>query len=272
MRQEKYVLILIAILFSSLCYSQITLSGFIEDYASKERLVGVNIFDTKNKVGTSSNSFGFYSLTLPKNDTIKIVFSYVGYNKQVIEIKTNTSKELNIQLISGLELNEIVVTGERNSVTPQIGILQVPVKQLQLVPSLMGETDLMRAFQLLPGVQGGKEGTSGIYVRGGSPDQNLMLLDDMPVYYVNHILGFISVFNSDAIKNIDLYKGGFPARYGGRLSSIIDIRMKEGNMTGFAGNVTIGLLTSKFTLEGPIKKDKTSFILSARRSLFDLFT
>jgi hypothetical protein len=273
MRKAKYFFSLIAISISSLCYSQhITLSGFIEDCASKERLVGVNVFDAKNKVGTSSNSFGFYSLSLPKNDTIKIVFSYIGYNKQVTEIKTIANKELNIQLLSGLELNEIVVTGERNSVSQQIGILQVPVKQLQLVPSLIGETDLMRAFQLLPGVQGGKEGTSGIYVRGGSPDQNLMLLDDMPVYYVNHIAGFISVFNSDAIKNIDFYKGGFPARYGGRLSSIMDIRMKEGNMTGFAGSISIGLLTSSFTLEGPIKKDKTSFILSARRSFFDLFT
>lgn len=271
MSQAKFVLFIIAISLSSLCYSQITLSGFIEDHTSKERLVGVNIFDTKNKNGTTSNSFGFYSLSLPKNDTIKIVFSYIGYNKQVIEVKTNTNKELNIQLISGLELNEIVVTSEKSAVT-QIGIIQVPIKQLQLVPSLMGETDLMRAFQLLPGVQGGKEGTSGIYVRGGSPDQNLMLLDDMPVYYVNHIAGFISVFNSDAIKNIDFYKGGFPARYGGRLSSIMDIRMKEGNMTDFAGNVSIGLLTSKFTLEGPIKKDKTSFILSARRSLLDLFS
>lgn len=272
MRQVKCVLFSIAISLSSLCYSQITLSGFVEDHLSKERLVGVNIFDTKSKIGTTSNSFGFYSLSLPKNDTIQVVFSYIGYNKQVIEVKTNTSKELNIQLISGLALNEIVVTGGKNTSAPQIGIVQVPIKQLQLVPSLMGETDLMRTFQLLPGVHGGKEGTSGIYVRGGSPDQNLMLLDDMPVYYVNHIAGFISVFNSDAIKNIDLYKGGFPARFGGRLSSIIDIRMKEGNMTNFAGNVSIGLLTSKFTLEGPIKKDKTSFILSARRSLFDLFT
>ncbi|MDO8929500.1 MAG: TonB-dependent receptor plug domain-containing protein, partial [Bacteroidota bacterium] len=144
--------------------------------------------------------------------------------------------------------------------------------QLQMVPSLMGENDLMRAFQLLPGVQGGKEGTSGIYVRGGSPDQNLVLLDDMALYYVNHIAGFISVFNPDAIKNIDFYKGGFPARYGGRLSSIMDIRMKEGNMTDFKGSLSIGLLTSKITFEGPIMKNKTSYIISVRRSPLDLFT
>jgi hypothetical protein len=272
MKKVKYVLFLIAFSLSINCYSQITLSGFIEDSNSKERLVGVNIYDTKNKVGTTSNSFGFYSLSLPSSDTIKIAFSYIGYENQVIEVITKTNIERNIQLISGLKLNEIIIKGERNSVTSPIGILQVPVKQLQLVPSLMGETDLMRAFQLMPGVQGGKEGTSGIYVRGGSHDQNLMLLDDMPVYYVNHIAGFISVFNSDAIKNIDLYKGGFPARYGGRLSSIMDIRMKNGNMTNLTGNVSLGLLTSKFTLEGPLKKDKTSFIISGRRSLFDLFT
>lgn len=137
-----------------------------------------------------------------------------------------------------------------------MSVLKIPAKQLLQIPALMGEADVTRAFQLMPGVQGGKEGTSGIYVRGGSPDQNLMLLDDIPLYYVNHIGGYVSVFNPDVIKDIKLYKGGYPARYGGRLSSIMDIRMKEGNMNEVTGNVSVGIISSKFSIEGPIKKIK----------------
>lgn len=148
----------------------------------------------------------------------------------------------------------------------------MPVRQITQIPAIMGEADVLRALQLMPGVQGGKEGSSGIHVRGGSPDQNLILLNDIPLYYVNHIGGYVSVFNPDALKSVELYKGGFPARYGGRLSSVLDLKMKDGNMVDFSGNITAGIISSKLTFEGPIRKDRTSFMISARRSLFDIIT
>ena len=255
------------------CYSQITVSGFIEDKITKERLPGVNIYDINSQQGTVSNSYGFYSISL-KGDTASIIFSMVGYKQQVSQIHPGGKEiNLNIELESGIELTEVVVTHKHKTMNnTEMSVLRIPVKQLLQTPALMGEADVMRAFQLMPGVQGGKEGTSGIYVRGGSPDQNLMLLDDIPLYYVNHIGGYVSVFNPEVIKDVKLYKGGFPARYGGRLSSIVDIRLKEGNMNEVTGNVSVGIISSKFSIEGPIKKDKTSFIFSARRSLFDVFT
>lgn len=267
--------LLLALLFfvNLACYSQITVSGFIEDENTKERLPGVNIYDIYSQQGTVTNSYGFYSITL-KESTARLIFSMVGYKQQVSQIYS-VEKEinLNIELEKGIELGEVVVTNKQKTTNnTEMSILRIPVKQLLQMPTLMGETDVMRAFQLMPGVQGGKEGTSGIYVRGGSPDQNLILLDDIPLYYVNHIGGYVSVFNPEVIKDIKLYKGGFPARYGGRLSSIMDIRMKDGNMTDVTGNVSVGIISTKFSVEGPIKKDKTSFIFSVRRSLFDVFT
>ena len=264
-----------ALLFfiNAVCYSQITVSGFIEDKNTKERLPGVNIYDIITQLGTVSNSYGFYSITL-KEGSARIIFSMVGYKQQVSQILTvGKDINLNIELESGIELAEVVVSQKQKTFNnTEMSVLKIPVKQLLQIPAIMGETDVMRAFQLMPGVQGGKEGTSGIHVRGGSPDQNLMLLDDIPLYYVNHIGGYVSVFNPEVIKDIKLYKGGFPARYGGRLSSIMDIRMKEGNMNEVTGNISVGIISSKFSIEGPIKKDKTSFIFSVRRSLFDVFT
>ena len=262
--------ILLTFLFFTnvVCYSQITVSGFIEDKNAKERLPGVNIYDINSQQGTVSNSYGFYSISL-KEDSARIIFSMVGYKQQVSQIHPG-GKEiyLNIELESGIELEEVVVTHKHKTMNnTEMSVLRIPVKQLLQTPALMGEADVMRAFQLMPGVQGGKEGTSGIYVRGGSPDQNLILLDDIPLYYVNHIGGYVSVFNPEVIKDIKLYKGGFPARYGGRLSSIMDIRMKEGNMNEITGNVSVGIISSKFSVEGPIKKDKTSFIFSVELNL-----
>lgn len=255
------------------CYSQITVSGFIEDKTTKERLPGVNIYDINSQQGTVSNPYGFYSISL-KEDSTSIVISMVGYKQKIIKvIPGNNEIKLDVGLEKGIELTEVVVTGIKgNDRKAEMSVIKIPVRQLLQTPALMGEIDVMRAFQLMPGVQGGKEGTSGIYVRGGSPDQNLMLLDDIPLYYVNHIGGYVSVFNPEVIKDIKLYKGGYPARYGGRLSSIMDIRMKEGNMNEVTGNVSVGIISSKFSIEGPIKKDKTSFIFSVRRSLFDVFT
>ncbi len=269
----RYLLPALLFFIHAVCYSQITVSGFIEDKNTKERLPGVNIYDINSLQGTVSNPYGFYSISL-KEHTTSIIFSMVGYKQQGCQIQPG-EKELilNIELESGIELSEVVVTHKQKTFNnTEMSVLKIPAKQLLQIPAIMGEADVMRAFQLMPGVQGGKEGTSGIYVRGGSPDQNLMLLDDIPLYYVNHIGGYVSVFNPDVIKDIKLYKGGFPARYGGRLSSIMDIRMKEGNMKEVAGNVSVGIISSKFSIEGPLKKDKTSFLFSVRRSLFDVFT
>ncbi len=269
----KYIFILISLFTVGIANSQTTIYGFIEDSQTKERLPGASVYDLHSKKGTVTNSFGFYSLNLPNNDSITLIFRSLGYTSQTVSLQSDTSINLNIELTSGVELSEVVVTADKNRLkNPEMSILNIPVKQISTIPALLGEVDIMRAFQLMPGVHGGQEGTSGIYVRGGSPDQNLILLDDIPLYYVNHIGGYVSVFNSEAIKNVKLYKGGFPARYGGRLSAIMDIRMKDGNMTNYSGNFSIGLISSKFTIEGPIIKGKTSFIVSARRSLFDLFT
>jgi len=269
----RRILVLLILLSSTFAYTQVIVNGFIEDSQSKERLVGVNVYDLKSKKGVISNSFGFYSISLAKSDTAKLVFSYIGYKTKYIELSTKDHSDLNISLKYGIILNEVIVTPDYSTLnSPEISNIRISIDQIKQIPAFMGEPDVLRAFQLMPGVQGGKEGTSGIFIRGGSPDQNLMLLDDIPLYYVNHIGGFISVFNPDAIKSVELYKGGFPARYGGRLSSIMDIRMKEGNMTKYSGNVSVGIISSKFTLEGPIKKEKTSFIISGRRSLYDLFT
>ncbi len=269
----RHLLLVLLFCGNTVGYSQITVSGFVEDKNTKERLPGVNIYDLYSQQGTVSNSYGFYSISL-KEDTARIIFSMVGYQQQVNQIHSREKEiNLNVELESGIELAEVVVTHKHKTFNnTEMSVLKIPVKQLLQTPALMGEADVMRAFQLMPGVQGGKEGTSGIYVRGGSPDQNLMLLDDIPLYYVNHIGGYVSVFNPEAIKDIKLYKGGFPARYGGRLSSIMDIRMKEGNMNEVTGNVSVGIISSKFSVEGPIRKDKTSYLFSARRSLFDVFT
>ncbi len=269
----KNILLIGCLLFFVSGFSQSTIYGFVEDKETKERLPGVSVYDAKSQAGTVTNSFGFYSLSLPTHDSIFLVFSSVGYESKKIALKPNASKRLNIALKRGVELPEVLVLAHKNRIkTPEISILSIPVHQISKMPALMGEADIMRTFQLMPGVQGGKEGTSGIYVRGGSPDQNQILLDDIPLYYVNHIGGYVSVFNPNAIKNVELYKGAFPARYGGKISSIMDIRMKDGNMNDYEGNVSVGLISGKFTIEGPIIKDKASFIISARRSLFDLFT
>ncbi len=249
-----------------------TLSGYIEDAETGEKLIGANIYDPEESKGTTTNVYGFYSLTLPA-DSIYLAVSYIGYETQYFKLDLKEDLTMNIKLGSGEELKEVVVTAEkydRIEEKTQMSTVSVPIQQIQKLPALLGEVDVLKALQLLPGVQSGGEGTSGLYVRGGSPDQNLILLDGTPVYNVSHLFGFFSVFNADAIKNVKLTKGGYPARFGGRLSSILEINMKEGNMNEFHGAGTIGLLASKMTFEGPIVKDKTSFIISGRRTYADL--
>ena len=269
---EKIVITVLLILLSYIStVAQITVSGYVSDNESGERLIGANVFDKKTKKGTVTNSFGFYSLRLTKSDTIILSVSYIGYKKKEIIVKKNESKTLNISLVQGNQIKEVKVTAKLNiEDRAEIGVISLPINKIKELPAIGGEPDIMKALQLMPGVQSGNEGSSGLYVRGGSPDQNLMLLDDVPLYYVNHLGGFVSTFNIDALSNVSLIKGGFPARYGSRLSSIVDIRMKDGDMKNFKAAGTLGLISSKLMIEGPIKKDTISYLISYRRFLYDL--
>lgn len=271
--QRLYTSLLGLFLLTSQVFSQsYTLSGYIQDSASGEKLIGANIYDKANLRGTTSNTYGFYSITLPGGE-YDFIFSFVGYAAQERKISFSKDQTLNISLSASVELEAVEITGQRleQSVeSSQMSTINMSVKMIKQIPALMGEVDVIKAIQLLPGVQSGTEGTSGLYVRGGGPDQNLILLDGTPVYNASHLFGFFSVFNADAINNVKLIKGGFPARYGGRLSSVLDISLKEGNKKTFQGSGSIGLISSKLTLEGPIIKDRTSFIVAARRTYLDL--
>jgi len=249
-----------------------TISGYIQDSDSAEKLISANIYNAENYEGTVSNTYGYYSITLPSGD-VDINVSYIGYNTETISIQLQKDTIIIINLSQTVSLKEIEIVAEKQrniAEESQMSVVEIPIAQIKKIPAFLGETDVLKALQLLPGVQSGGEGQSGLYVRGGSPDQNLILLDGTPVYNVSHLFGFFSVFNSDAIKDVKLIKGGYPARYGGRLSSVLDITMKEGNMKEIHGAGSIGIVASKLTLEGPIIKDKTSFIISGRRTYIDL--
>jgi hypothetical protein len=255
----------------------VTISGFITSTASAERLAGASII-VNEKNSTTANSYGFYSITLRAGDSFQVMASYVGYITEMRSLQTDSSLLLNIALTPAVPLQEIVVTGSpTKKETPiqqstQMSSAQLSAVTIKSLPALLGETDVAKIIQLLPGVQNGNEGTSGLYIRGGTPDQNLILLDGVPVYNISHLFGVFSIFNADAISTIQVIKGGVPARYGGRLSSIIDIGVKEGNRNKMAGEVAMGFIAPRFTLEGPLGKNKkTSFIVSARRTLADLF-
>jgi outer membrane receptor for ferrienterochelin and colicin len=269
----RQLFILAFLVMPLLCHGQkYTISGHIKDKQNGESLIGANIYNHKTYVGTSTNTYGFYSLTMPK-DSIHLVFSYVGYEPVKKMMYLNRDTTFYIELENATLLQEIVVSaGTNESIleSSQMSLVTIRAEQIKSMPTLLGEVDLIKALQLLPGVQSGNEGGGGLYVRGGGPDQNLILLDGVPVYNASHLFGFFSVFNSDAINNVQLIKGGFPARYGGRLSSVIDISMKEGNAKEFQGEGSIGLVSSKLTLEGPINKDRTSFLISGRRTYIDL--
>ncbi len=257
---------------TSFAQTRYTISGTITDRNSGEHIIGATIRDLKSGKGTATNTFGYYSLTLP-SDSALIAITYIGYKPEAFSILLENNVVQNIGMEESSTLEEVQVIGqryERVEERAQMGRIDIPIQQIKNVPAFLGEKDVMKALQLLPGVSGGGEGQSGIYVRGGGPDQNLILLDGVPVYNVSHLFGFFSVFNPDAVKDVSLIKGGFPARYGGRLSSVIEINMKEGNENEFHGEGTIGLVASKLTLEGPIKKGKSSFIVSGRRTYIDL--
>ncbi|MDD4490760.1 MAG: TonB-dependent receptor, partial [Paludibacter sp.] len=270
---KKFFIFLIGIISISQVYAQYyTISGYITDEKSGETLINASIYDINTKKGTVANVYGFYSLTLPKGQ-IDLQYSYVGYATQARKFDLQKDTIINIRFKSSIDLQEITVIGHQRITgvqSSQMSAVEVPISQIKSVPTLFGEADLVKALQLLPGVQSGSEGSTGMYVRGGGPDENLFLLDGIPVYNVNHMAGFFSVFNPDAVKNVTLYKGSFPARFGGRLSSVIDVRMNDGNDKEIHGNVSVGIISSKINIEGPIIKEKTTFNISARRTYSDL--
>ena len=229
MKKAKLLYYILLLFTISLNAQNYTVSGYISDARSGETLIASSIYENNSLKGTVSNAYGFYSLTIPKSD-VEIHYSYVGFTSQVTTFKLTKDTIINIRLNESTELKEVTVIGNRKELGvqgSQMSAIEIPISQIKSVPSLFGETDVIKALQLLPGVKAGTEGSAGLYVRGGGPDENLLLLDGVPVYNVNHAFGFFSVFNADAIKNVTLYKGSFPARFGGRLSSVVDIRMKD---------------------------------------------
>lgn len=255
----------------------ISISGTIKEAETGETLLGVNIYDAKAKAGTATNEYGFYSLSVGKSetDTAVIVYSYTGYAVQTIRFVPRKDTVINIELGTGVDMETVVVedgSPREQLNSTQMGKVEVTAEEAKKIPVIFGEVDILKVLQLKPGVQSGGEGNSGLYVRGGGSDQNLFILDEAQVYNPSHLFGFFSTFNADAIKNVTLYKAGFPAEYGGKLSSVIDVSMREGNRKKFQGTGGLGLISSRLTLEGPLKKDKGAFIVSGRRTYVDVIT
>lgn len=249
-----------------------TISGFVTDAATGESLIGANIIDLYSQQGTVSNEYGFFSLSLP-NGWVDVRISYLGYENAQISLQLTENKLYKLPLEGSITLNEVVVYPRDTSANPIGGLATgelIGLRETQMLPSLAGEPDVLRTALLLPGVTSGPDGAEGLQIRGGDAGQNLVLLDGVPVYYVNHGIGLFSIFNSSTVRSAQLFRAGFPARYGGRLSSVLDIRTKEGNIQNTAGTVEAGLLTTRFSLEGPIVKDKSSFLLSGRWSFVHL--
>lgn len=260
------------LLFVSLtAQTKFTLSGYVKDKATGETMIGANIVNADNlSQGVTTNTYGFYSMTLDAG-VYKIAVSYLGYENQFFEVDLTKNVSLNVALSEGVLIEEIVISAEKddrrkNVEGTQMGTVELPVENIKKLPAIFGEVDVLKAIQLLPGVLSSGEGNAGFYVRGGGPDQNLVLLDEAVVYNAGHMLGFFSVFNADALKNTTLIKGSMPANFGGRLSSVLDIQMKEGNDKHFAVEGGIGLISSRLTVQGPVVKDKSSFIISGRRT------
>jgi hypothetical protein len=275
MHKRLYLLITL-LYFSFQCFAQqqITISGFVREKGSRELLPGVNVYIENTAFGTSTNNYGFYSLTIPRADSVSLSYSFVGYEKRQFRIGALAGTELSVELAAVNQLNEVLVKERRQdekvSESVQMSQIEIPISQIKKVPAFLGEKDVIRVLQLMPGVQKGTEGQTGLYVRGGGPDQNLIILDDAVVYNASHLFGFFSVFNSDALKSVELTKGGFPARYGGRLSSVVEMNMKEGSKEKLHGEGGIGLISSRLTLEGPLANKKSSFLISARRTYIDV--
>jgi hypothetical protein len=262
-------------LFSLTSNSQnkFTLSGYVKDSLTGETLIGATLSIKGKNKGVSSNAYGFYSITLERGE-YQFEFSFVGYQARQFSLRLENNQELNVfmppRTINSQEVIVYAKKRDENVKNPQMGKFDLSMARVKSLPVLLGEVDLLKTLQLLPGIRNAGEGNTGLYVRGGGPDQNLIILDDAVVYNTGHLFGFFSVFNSDAIKNVSLIKGGMPAQYGGRLSSVLDIAMKDGNSNKFQADGGIGLISSRISLQGPIKKDRASFIVSARRTYVDV--
>jgi hypothetical protein len=274
---KRFFFLILILIWASGAHAQqkYTISGYVKDKGTGEGLISASIYIVEAKQGTVTNPYGHYSITLPQaNYTIRVM--YVGYQTYERKLSLTANTTVNIQLESEeKEVGEVVVSAHSNQSQvekTQMSTINLPVEQVKQLPALFGEVDILKTIQLLPGVQSGGEGSTGFYVRGGGPDQNLILLDEATVYNASHLFGFFSVFNADAIRNVELYKGGFPAQFGGRLSSVVDISLKDGNNQKYQVEGGIGLIASRLTVEGPIKKGKSSFIISGRRTYLDVFT
>jgi len=268
------ILLFISIVFTIQAFSQgkVTISGYVSDASSGERLSGATIYIPKTGKGTTTNEYGFFSLTIPPAKT-KVIFRFVGYEPFIFDVKVPKDTVLNVQLKTNNTIEEVKVTaGSKEDFlqSPVFGMHRLDAEQVEQIPAVLGEPDLLKAIQLLPGVSFSTEGSTGFSARGGSPDQTLIQLDGVPVYNVNHLWGFMSAFNNDAISEAKLYKGSLPAQFGGRLGSVLDVRMKEGNMKKRTGTFSISPIAGRYTLEGPIVKDKISFMVSGRTTWANL--
>jgi outer membrane receptor for ferrienterochelin and colicin len=261
----------LGLLCSNLFAQNITVSGHLYEKGSLESLPGGLVYEPVSQKATTTNTYGFYTLTLPYQEGMYLVFNSFGYVNDTLWIRSAENIEYDAKLSKITTLETVTITGEKtNTEQVQMSSIKLSPKEIQQIPMLLGEKDVFKTLLLLPGVQSASEGTSGIYVRGGGPDQNLVILDEATIYNASHLLGFFSIFNGDAIKSVELIKGGFPARYGGRLSSVIDITMKDGNKEGYHVEGGIGVISSNVVVEGPIVKDKSSFMLSGRTTYLDL--
>jgi hypothetical protein len=274
MKQVLFSLFMFAVLLSVQAQNKYTVSGRVKDQKTGEELIGVMVKVNGQSIGTVTNSYGFFSLTLLEGK-YKISFSYIGYKTLLVEVDLKTDVVLRPEMSDDKnELKEVKIQarkGNDNIESTRMSVMSVDIQSLKKMPALLGEVDILRALQFMPGVQTGGEGSTGFYVRGGNVDQNLILLDEAIVYNPSHLFGFFSVFNADAIKDAELYKGAIPAQFGGRLSSVLDVKMKDGNSKHFSASGGIGTISSRLTLEGPLIKEKSSFIISARRTYADMF-
>lgn len=252
-----------------------TVSGYVKEESTGEYSIGANVYIKELLKGTNTNQYGFYSITVEKG-TYHLVISYLGFDDIIQEIKLDKDLRINVSIKpSAITADEVEISAEKNKNinSTQMGVNKLDIEEIKKLPAFLGEVDILKTIQLLPGVKSAGEGNSGFYVRGGGPDQNLILLDEAVVYNASHLFGFFSVFNGDAVKNINLIKGGMPAQYGGRLASVLDISMKEGNSKSYHAEGGIGVISSRLTIQGPfIKKDTGSFVISGRRTYIDILT
>ncbi|HKK67520.1 MAG TPA: carboxypeptidase-like regulatory domain-containing protein, partial [Bacteroidales bacterium] len=268
-----FSLLLVCLFCSFQAFSQApVVSGYISDASSGERLSGATVYVQETNKGTISNEYGFFSIKIPREKT-SLVFRFVGYEPEILTLSLSNDTVIPIRLETNNTLNEVEVKatpGEKFITSPSMSRHRLDARQIERIPAILGEPDLLKAIQLLPGVSFATEGSTRFSVRGGSPDQTLIRLDGVPVYNVNHLWGFMSAFNNDAIKDTRLYKGNLPARFGGRMGSVLDVSMKEGNLHKQTGTFSLSPIAGRFTLEGPVVKEKVSFMVSARKTWLDV--